>query len=753
MTLPGGLRASVRRLGARRARSALAALGIAAAAAMLGTAVTVGYGLSTGFDRAASRADLPDVIARFSPERESLVDERLRTLPDLRARTYRREFTGVPVGANGNLSDGGVVQTVGPGPRGYAIVAGRDLRGPGEVVVERGVAREWHVHVGQRFDIGQFEPRVVGVSVSPDNVAFPLASGPRVYVSAAALGPGFAAHPHVNLALLWLNDRRNLEQTLTQARAASYGLSNLRFLTRTGVRTQIDQAAGIVIALLVAFSVVALGSAGVMLAASAHAEVQRRLQGIGVARALGFMPRAVAAQHALDAALLALPAGALGVLIGVLVSAGPSARLLETVNELPPGGALVWPLLLSLVAVVLLVALAAAWPAWRAARRPVVQVLRGAEIAPASRPARFAGAGFLGVGMRLAAARRKRTLATVAVLAVSSAVVLLMLGMASLLQRLENDPSLIGKRYQLTVSFPADRVHELEAVPGVAAAAPRYRADAADSFQLGESLRVIAYPGDHTPFEDPPLASGRRVRGPGEAEVGTGVADSLGVRPGAQLALELPNGREARFRVVGLVNAFENDGRVVYTEADRLVDTDPGLTPSIAVRLDPGADQTAVAARLSSIGAEPQVVAGATSRSKTLLSVLAALLRVVAIVDGIVCLYILVQALALTARERRSVIAVLRAAGAGEREVRLVLTGAALLVVAGAAPAAVALELLVLGPATSRLAASYVSLPLDVGIGHVAIVVGGLLVLGLAAAAWATRRLLREPVVAGLRED
>jgi ABC-type antimicrobial peptide transport system permease subunit len=146
-------------------------------------------------------------------------------------------------------------------------------------------------------------------------------------------------------------------------------------------------------------------------------------------------------------------------------------------------------------------------------------------------------------------------------------------------------------------------------------------------------------------------------------------------------------------------------------------------------------------------------VAGATSRGKTLLSVLAALLRVVALVDGIVCLYILVQALALTARERRSVIAVLRAAGAGRREVRLVLTGAALLVVAGAAPAAVALELLVLGPATSRLAASYVSLPLDVGVGHVAIVVGGLLVLGLAAAAWATRRLLREPVVAGLRED
>jgi ABC-type lipoprotein release transport system permease subunit len=752
MTLPGGLRASLRRLGARPGRSLLAALGIAAAGAMLGTAVTVGYGLSTGFDRAAARADLPDVIARFSPESQSLVDRRLRALPNLRARTYRREFTGVPLSADGGGSEGGVIQTVGPGPRGYAIVAGRDLRGLREAVLERGVAREWHVHVGDPVRIGQADLRVVGISVSPDNVAFPLAKGPRAYVSSRALGPRFASRPSTNLALVWLNDRSKLDQTLTQARVASYGLSNLRFLTRRGVRTQIDQAAGIVIALLVAFSVVALGSAGVMLAASASADVQRRLQGIGVARALGFTPRAVAAQYALDAALVALPAGLAGIAVGWAVAAGPAARLLETVNELPPGSALLGPLGLALLGLVLLVALASAWPAWRAARRPVVRVLRGADVS-GSGSARFGGAGFFGVGIRLAAARRGRTLSTVAVLAVSAAVVLLMLGLASLLQRLENDPSLVGKRYQLTVTFPADRARELESVPGVAAAAARYSTDALDSFALGESLRVIAYPGDHTRFENPPLASGRRVHGPGEAEVGTGIADPLGVRPGATLALQLPSGGEARFRVVGLVNAFENDGRVVYTQADRLLDTDPSIGSSVVVRLKPGANQDAVTSRLEQLGAQPQVATGATSRAKALLSVLAALLRAVALVDGIVCLYILVQALALTARERRSVIAVLRAAGAGSREVRLVLTGAALLVVAGAAPAAVALELLVLGPGASRLAASYVSLPLDVSPGQVAIVVGGLVLLALLAATWAARRLQREPVVAGLRSD
>jgi hypothetical protein len=118
-----------------------------------------------------------------------------------------------------------------------------------------------------------------------------------------------------------------------------------------------------------------------------------------------------------------------------------------------------------------------------------------------------------------------------------------------------------------------------------------------------------------------------------------------------------------------------------------------------------------------------------------------------------VCLYVLAQVLALTARERRSTLAVLRAVGAGRRELGLVLAGAALLVVALAAPAAVALERLVLGPAVSRLGESYVALPLATGAGDTAAVVAGLGALALGAAGLATARVAREPVVAGLRGE
>ena len=66
-----------------RRRRLLAALGIAAASLVTGTAATVGYGLATGFERAADEADLPHVIARFDRESRETVDARVRALPNV----------------------------------------------------------------------------------------------------------------------------------------------------------------------------------------------------------------------------------------------------------------------------------------------------------------------------------------------------------------------------------------------------------------------------------------------------------------------------------------------------------------------------------------------------------------------------------------------------------------------------------------------------------------------------------------------
>ena len=109
---------------------------------------------------------------------------------------------------------------------------------------------------------------------------------------------------------------------------SSYGLTGLSLITRSGVRVLIDQAAGIVIALLGALSLIALLTAATMLTASARAEIQRRLHAIGIWRAIGASRGHVARVAALEALLVAVPAAALGVGLGALLAAGPSDRLL-----------------------------------------------------------------------------------------------------------------------------------------------------------------------------------------------------------------------------------------------------------------------------------------------------------------------------------------------------------------------------------------------------------------------------------------
>ena len=333
-----------------------------------------------------------------------------------------------------------------------------------------------------------------------------------------------------------------------------------------------------------------------------------------------------------------------------------------------------------------------------------------------------------------------------------------MLALASTLERLRDDPATLGKRFSLTVSADRSELPRIRATPGVAAAAPRWVLEAADSFQLGETLKVVAFPGDHTEFEAPPLAAGRRLRAGDEAEVGAGLADALGLAPGATLGLALPGGAgEARFRVVGVVRALDNEGRVAYVRPARL---GAALTdrPQIAVRVAPGASRDAVRRRLTqrmTRGPRPavvSVVSGAAGDSVSLLGLLSAVLRVVGGVVALVILYALAQALALTAAERTSSLALLRTLGGSASTTAAVLAGAGAALVLPAAALAIALQELLLGPVVSAMAAGYANLPVRASAAQAAAVTAGLVVLAGIAAVWVARRLRRVPPAAALRE-
>ena len=760
-------RSQVRR---RFRRTLLGALGIALAASMLSAALVVGDGLGLGFDRAAAAADLPDIIVRFDPQASRRVGARIAALPDVAAYSLRFEVTNAEIAAGGNRRNDAIAEVVGPGRRGYAVVAGRDLSRTGsDVLVERALGQAWRLRLGSRVFVGQLGPqRLVGFAEGPDNVGFPLAK-PRFYIARSAIEARFGRQPdpRTNLAEIWLRDPRYVNEVLVQARATSFGLSDVRFATRAGIRVLHDQAAGIVIDLLVALSVIALVTAGVMLAASARAEVQRRLGAIGVRRALGASREHIALAHGLEALIVAAPAASLGVAAGVLATYAPGARLLTLLNEPPPGRALILPLAAGWLACVAIPVAATAWPSFRAAGGSIVGLLRAGDVSPprgrAERGARRRGRsrrrgsavaprGLAALGARLVAARRVRLAATVVTLGLSTAFVLLLLSLASALSALETDPGALGRRYQLTASAPPSLAPQVRAIPGVQAAAPRYEIQAADSFSLGETIDVIAYTTNPTTFEAPPLASGHRLRGPREAEVGAGLADALGLAPGSTLALALPGGTELRLRVAGVVSSLDHDGRVAYVPAAALLAADPSAPEQIAIRLAPRASASQVMAALAALGVHPAPASGAIGRGKPLIDVLRTILRAIAIVDTLVCLYALIQACGLVVQERRRTVAVLRACGAGSLAVRQLLLGAALALVLPAAVLGVLLERLVFGPALTRLAASYATLPLDPTTGELLVTLAGLALAAGVAVVSVARQAARAPVVAGLAQ-
>jgi ABC-type lipoprotein release transport system permease subunit len=749
------LRHGLARLRRDRARTALVVAGVIAAAAMVGAAVTVAYALATAFDRTAAAAQMPDVAAQFDPVPLTPVAERVQALANVRAAAYRIEAKGIDLSAGSNFATSVVDGVRGDGPRGYALTAGRDLRGPGEVVVEAGLARSWHLHVNDRLSLAGEPFRVAGIAVTPGTVAYPLARSPRLYVpydTARRLAGGSGG---VNEVLLWLNDPSQVDVTLAQARAASFGLHSLQFVTRTGYRHLIGRAAGLVIALLVAFSVIVLVAAGVMLGASAAAEIQRRREAIGVLRALGAPPSSVSAGYALESAVLAAPAAAVGLLAGAAIVAGPLGRLLGILNEITPPALTTAGLLAGAWVVILAVIAAATWiPAWRVGRERIVDTLRGGDVV--GTPKRLPLPALAGFGARLTLARPARAATLVIVLAASTAVILLMLAIADVLHGLQRNAQTLGTRYQLTVPASETTLSAVRTVPGVQEAALRYETDAADSFQLGESFKLVGFTADVTSHESPPLASGRRVRADGEAEVGAGLADALDLHAGGILAAQLPSGREARFRVVGIVDALRDEGLVAYVQTPGL----PGASADIAIKLAGNANLNDVRNTLLRQGVYSAKTGGisdysglGTSGRASFLGVLAALLRSVAALDGLVCVYALAQILALIARERRRAVAVMRALGASRAQVFAVFAGAALLLAALALPIGVGVERVLLGPAVARLAVSYVTLSLQAGGGTIVVVAAGLAFAAALAAGWATRSATAGAIVAPLRED
>ncbi|GHK05505.1 hypothetical protein SY2F82_73020 [Streptomyces sp. Y2F8-2] len=425
------------------------------------------------------------------------------------------------------------------------------------------------------------------------------------------------------------------------------------------------------------FGLGALVAAGFAVHGAIGTRVRGHLRDISVLKAIGFTPgqvvRVFLLQHVAYALLGAVAAAALTQGLGRRIPGrfGDAVGVWQGL----PGHTVV--LFAVPAGAVLFIAATTGLAAWRAGRVPPVPVPRPA--APAGGRLTALARGALGLrlppalvlGWHRAFARRPRSLATVARLALPLLLIVVAMSAWTTIDRFHSRPDEVGLAAALTVrpdsglGEAATRAlleHErqiADAYPGVEVAAlvPGQTATIA---LRGLGTRLNPYPYA--------LAEGRAARGPDEAVAGQGLLDLLDVRVGDWVRMTVGDQPQI-LHIVGRSMEPENAGRVISTSLDTLRENDPGLRPTLyELRLRPGADPHQVAgdlARAAHGHLDVHPVANPADGLSPLRGVVAGLIAVLALI-GIVEL---LTAIGGTVREGERDLLALKAIGLSPRQI------------------------------------------------------------------------------------
>ncbi|MEV7996820.1 FtsX-like permease family protein [Streptomyces sp. NPDC086077] len=389
------------------------------------------------------------------------------------------------------------------------------------------------------------------------------------------------------------------------------------------------------------FGLGALLAAGLAVHGAIGTRIRGHLRDISVLKAIGFTPaqvvRVFLLQHVAYALLGAVAAATLTEALGSRIP-GRLGDAIGVWQGLPGHTAALAGIP---VAAVLFIAATTGLAAWRAGRVPPVPVPRSA--APAA--GRLSGPARGALGLRLspalvlgwhkAFARRPRTPATVARLALPLLLIVVAMSAWTTIDRFHTRPEQVGLAADLTVR-PDREIGDpevrslLDRDPRIAAAHPGVEVAALVPGQTGTiALRGLGTRADPYPYA---LAEGRPALGRDEAVAGQGLLDLLGVRVGDWVRMTVGDQPQI-LHIVGRNIEPENAGRVISTSLDTLRENDPELRPALyELRLRAGADAHEVAGDLATaagghldVHAVPHPVDGLSSLRGVVLGLIAVL--------------------------------------------------------------------------------------------------------------------------------
>jgi hypothetical protein len=523
----------------------------------------------------------------------------------------------------------------------FAVTEGRlpDPSRPDEIAVNEIMATTQGVEVGRTFDIGVFDPAdedqvysdtpppfvdrldvtVVGIGLFPDEVVQDDTNRiPRMLFT-----PAFTERNREWVSYAWTAVKvdggvAGVEQFKRDYIAVLPDGANASFRETSLVTNRAQEAVRPLAVALGAFGVLAAAATLLLVGQALIRLLRADRHDLATLRAMGARPRLVAAV-CLPGAAASIGAGVAGavvvaVLLSPLAPIGPMRRV-----EADPGVSFDWAVLalgaVAFAAVLGVIVIASA------IRQAPHRRLAGGRVA---RPSRLVGAASASglplpavAGMRLAVEAGEGRTAVPVRAAVGGAIVAVVALVSSLvfgtsLRSLVDHPRLYGWDWDVTAmddagygDFDVARAGTLlDSDPAVAGWSGAYF----QSVDLdGQIVPAIGMPSDAS--VTPPLLSGRQVRGPGEAVLGSATLADLGKRVGDTVVLDPGESAQpllvvgtAVFPTVGPVfgayTSLGDGAMMVYDQIPGWDEISPG-PKALFVRFRPGADRDAAIERIT----------------------------------------------------------------------------------------------------------------------------------------------------------
>jgi putative ABC transport system permease protein len=647
------------------------------------------------FDRLFTQLNGAHLWVHISPHPSQTELDTIRTTPNVAGMTDVEEdiYGAMVVGGNREQAYFQSFPTQSRAIGRLLITRGQGLSAddPDGVVVDQPFAERAHLQVGDMLSIvtaqGPASVHIRGLSVDVNHAVGDLNVHGFAYVLRSTLEQFFPAPGQLGgLIGLKLKDPYAIQPTINTLvkRLQALGVPYSFFTGENWLsfRATFGQYSTLAATLLLAFGVLGLLAAGVIIANLVIGQVLAQQRDLAILKALGFTPGQVVLALVLEYLLL----GLLGAVIGLALAALVAPMLLTRVGSaqgvsVPPHYDLGTSVLM-LLGILLVMALSAALPAWRAGRLRVAEAIRPGSAAFGRRRARLAGlllsSGLplvVALGLRSATARPLRTLLVTLTLLVGVLTSVVGLGLVATIQTYVSNPGLQGIFSDLSIS---PGLYDEQATRQLATTRPEiafYYSVYSASGQLPDGIHTLntyLTTGDTRRIQQA-LSSGRWYHeGADELVLTTATFHQLGAHLGDQLPLVFttPSGQKVKiaYTIVGVLPMPFTQNLAFaplasYTTQVSVPEHDLLMGTAYFVTLRPGKSAQAFAQALSALADERMNVSvndatppASISQLKTVMAALSAVLMLIAGVS-------VLNAMLLSTRERFREFGVFKAIG------------------------------------------------------------------------------------------